>query len=309
MDTANPTTSAHLGPWIYKNGRTCYGNQQQQQKSQVAAVVASLENDSHVSGGKWLIRRSRSNINATWQNIWRAVVSGEIPSEGCKVSTGSSDTAATSTAGKNSFVICVYTTDSQAHITQVGSKILGVTHDGNILYKTNEMTVNNVASSTKTLWWNSGRPTYTKPSKPLDMSKCNVLLQQATQKMPPLQLPYNFEIVLPCVGMTHNIPRDEQRFQEGVTRVVLRREETSMNHPNVIAVHAETTDRKIGYIRDAKKFGVQFASLIAPWMDATPSGLICVDSATMLVRISDATMNLLVRGRACEDARDILEPL
>lgn len=101
--------------------------------------------------------------------------------------------------------------------------------------------------------------------------------------------------------MAKHVPMEKQgSFQEGVTNVILVREKSNKFDDNAISVHLakKPGDEKIGYIRAKGQ-----AELLAPWMD---KDLLRIESATINSRRGPSTMDLLVKGRACDDAKDML---
>lgn len=116
--------------------------------------------------GKWLVFASETSINQVWQTIWPAVSSGKLHAESCKVATMFGNRM----SGKGStYVICVYT--SEERMDEVAFKLIQIVkHD--LRYKTDEDTLagryasNSRNISKKTLYWNSGNPSFIKLLSP-----------------------------------------------------------------------------------------------------------------------------------------------
>jgi hypothetical protein len=100
--------------------------------------------------------------------------------------------------------------------------------------------------------------------------------------------------------LVYYVPRHLQnRFEIGKTSVVLVREPENPKDSNAIRVD-DLSQTKIGYILKKE------AAILAPWLD---HALVRIDSCVMNHRVGDSTMYLLLKGWACEAAKDMLATL
>ena len=114
--------------------------------------------------GKWLVFKHITVIDKHWENIRRAVESGELGAEQAKVSTMADDDGPTD-GDREMGVICVYTTKET--MDDVGMKLIQLVKQ-TIRYKTNEATLSGRYTcrgdgkvTCRTLSWNNGRPKFT----------------------------------------------------------------------------------------------------------------------------------------------------
>ena len=114
--------------------------------------------------GKWLVFKHITVIDKHWENIRRAVESGELGAEQAKVSTMAAD-GPTSGGDREMGVICVYTTKET--MDDVGMKLIQLVKQ-TIRYKTDEATLSGRYTclghgkvTCRTLSWNNGRPKFT----------------------------------------------------------------------------------------------------------------------------------------------------
>ena len=116
--------------------------------------------------GKWLVFRDFDRLDETWQQIRKAVESGELGATGAKSSTAR-DKPSSKGQGTQSGVICVYTSENS--MDEVGLKLIYmVKHD--IKYKTDAATLMGLYTSRghgkvscRTIYWNGGDPSFESP--------------------------------------------------------------------------------------------------------------------------------------------------
>ena len=233
-DLDDPTTVDHK-PWIYQYGKSPYRDQK---------VL-----------GKWLVFDSATKIAQTWQTIRQAVASAIIPSAAAKVSTLWQQQ---NNSHHKSYVICVYT--SVERMDDVAHALIPLVRR-NISFKTDEATgsnryaynSDNAKVTTKTLYWNRGRPTFTKNTAKLmtPVEALKLAVQTAAQykkKNTDVSLDYSFDIIVTCSGIQHHIPDLAQRRQlwtegQGATELVLIRDPDNKFDPKyAIRVELRTSD-------------------------------------------------------------------
>jgi hypothetical protein len=277
-DERDPTLVNTGEPWIFANGPESSGS-----------VL-----------GKWLVYPSLDNTSELWRAISSAVASGALGSPQAKVSTKSH--AESNRNGKDvKHVICVYTT--KASMDEVGIRLIHITKQRFLCYKTDESTGqgrysnNSEGISVRQLYWNKARPVFTKPTA-MTPAKSKSLALKAAKEKPALNLRFDGPTVT-LTGMKHCVSRKEQRFEMGVTSFVLIREPENLFDKNAIRVD-DMSRKKIGYILKPE------AAVLAPWLD---DALILIDSCVVSHRVGDSTMYLLLKGWACEAAKDMLATL
>jgi hypothetical protein len=250
--------------------------------------------------GKWLVYPSVANTSEVWRRISSAVASGVLGSPQAKVSTMSHPKY------NGNHVICVYTTKER--MDEVGLLLIQIAKQ-NLYYKTDaatgegrysnnsEKVTNSEDISVRQLYWNKARPVFT--NKPLKMTAAEYrsLIRKAKEK-PALSLRFDGPTVT-LTGMLHCVPLHLQRFEIGKTSVVLVREPQNSFDKNAIRVD-DVSGTKIGYIQKKE------AAILAPWLDGA---LVRIDSCVMSHRVGDSTMYLLLKGWACESAKDMLATL
>ena len=140
-DTRKPT-EVYDEPWIYQMG----------------------PNRSENVLGKWLVFKHITVIDKNWENIRRAVESGELGAVSAKVSTMANPERPTD-GDREQKVICVYTTKET--MDDVGMKLIQLVNQ-TIRYKTDEATqsgrytcLGDGKVTCRTLAWNNGRPKFT----------------------------------------------------------------------------------------------------------------------------------------------------
>jgi hypothetical protein len=279
-DERDPTTVNTGEPWIYESG------------------PASESSGSVL--GKWLVYPSLDNTAELWRATSSAVASGVLGSPQAKVSTKSKTES--NRQGKDvKHGICVYTT--KASMDEVGIRLIHITKQRFLCYKTDEATgqgrysENSKNISVRQLYWNKARPIFTKPTT-MTVAKSKSLALKAAKEKPDLSLRFD-DPTLTLTGMNHFVSRDKQRFEIGVTSVVLVREPENSFDKNAIRVE-DASRKKIGYILKAE------AAVLAPWLD---DALIRIDSCVVNHRVGDSTMYLLLKGWSCAAAKDMLATL
>ena len=143
-DTRKPT-EVYDEPWIFQMG----------------------PNRGRKSLGKWLVFKHITVIDKHWENIRRAVESGELGAVSAKVRTMADPVRPTNDDRETTQtrVICVHTTEET--IDEVGMKLIQLVKQ-TIKYKTDEATQSSKYTclgdgqvTCRTLSWNNGRPKFT----------------------------------------------------------------------------------------------------------------------------------------------------
>jgi hypothetical protein len=246
--------------------------------------------------GKWLVFPSVEKSTEIWRSISSAVASGALGSPQAKISTKSHPEF------KGNHVICVYTTG--ARMDEVGLQLIQIAKQ-NLCYKTDDATDQGIYSnntkdeiSIRQLYWNKARPVFIKPSTMTAAKSRSSARKAAEEKPNALSLRFDGPIIT-LTGMLHFVPRHQQRLEIGKTSVVLVREPQNSFDKNAIRVD-NVSGAKIGYIQKKE------AAILAPWLDDT---LVRIDSCVMNHRVGDSTMYLLLKGWACELAKEMLATL
>jgi hypothetical protein len=249
--------------------------------------------------GKWLVYPSVANTSEVWRSISSAVASGAMGSPQAKVSTISHPEF------KGNHVICVYTTKER--MDEVGLLLIQIAKQ-NLHYKTNAATGEGIYSnnsegriSVRDLYWNKARPVFTTKPSIMTAAKSRSSARKAAEKEtePALSLRFDGPTVT-LTGMLHCVPLHLQRFEIGKTSVVLVREPHNSFDKNAIRVD-DVSGTKIGYIQKKE------SAILAPWLE--DDALVRIDSCVMSHRVGDSTIYLLLKGWACESAKDMLATL
>jgi hypothetical protein len=135
---------------------------------------------------------------------------------------------------------------------------------------------------------------------------------EAAKKKPHQRLSHPFQIILTVTGMVYYdvVPEDllrKQHLEEGVASIGLTREPTNQYDRNAIGVHLVVVESKKA--EDSSKIGSvqkKHAALLAPWLDHE---LLRFESASIHHIQGPSTMNLQVKGWACDEATDMLATL
>lgn len=189
---------------------------------------------------------------------------------------------------------------------EVGLRLIQITKQG-MNYKTDEATGqgpfsnNSKGISIRNLYWNKARPVFTKPPV-MTAAKSLSLARKAAMENPKPVLSLRFDgPVITLTGIVHYKKRYLQTFEIGKTSVVLVRDPQHPNDANAIRVEDVSSQATIGYIEKKD------AAILAPWL--VEKALLRIDYCVMNHRVGDSTIYLLLKGWACEPAKDMLASL
>jgi len=272
LDDPRLPSQVYSEPWIFQKGSNYHCQQNQ--------IM-----------GKWLVFEKAHDVDAVWHRVARAL--DDLGAPLAKVATAASNS--------QQKVLCVYTTATNANV--VGERLARLLRR-DVHYKTNAATEQGRYAgsqhnktdpkiTSRSMYWNNGRPSAAK-TPPLPTASRNQKAVNAV-KQPSLSHKFDDRIVT-VVGMQHH-NRNAAPYDD-TTEFALEREPTNQFDPNAICVMDMNTVQQVGYI-----VGKQ-AKVLAPWLDRQ---LVQIQRGTLLHQVSDKTMTLRVRGRACPEAMAMLE--